>query len=712
MNVGMGSPLRPSRRRSLSPRLGADVRCSLASAALLAAPLAAWGQDQATLDPLIVSGESEPSAAIGSRLDLLPNEESAAVEVIDREQMRERGVRDTTEAVTGAPGFSSANQGGNLSGFSARGFNDIAVLYDGISLGTPGMFARPQGTWIYERVETISGPSSILHGEGAISGAVNFVPRRPDPDETSTDVLMSGGSFDSTRIAAGRGGPTGIEGLSYRIDGERQTSDGYADNAELRRDTFSTSLAYEATDRLSLSANLVYLDDELPPYFGAPVDRETGEPTEALARSNFNARDGRIEGDELRFSFDADYRMTSDVRFSNRFYAYTGERDWANVESSEFDDGVVTQRFAFSLDHDQTYFANRSDVTFNHAIMGRASRSVVGLEVSRDDFRSTRSRRPNIDRNVGDPQNPDRGTIDAIGFDRSESVFETERDTIALFGENRLELTDRFSLISGLRGEWIRLDVRENATAGGRFVDGSEDFTTVDGRLGFVWDATQRLTLFGQASTGSQFALNPNIPKVSEFDQDLERSRGLELGARGSASDGRWQWEATLFDIEKRNRLVDDPDNPTEQRQVGRQTSQGIELSGYWQPLPQLELEANGSILSAELEDEAGLDGNTPANVPEQLANLWATWSFTPGTSARAHVRYVGEAEASNANNLEVPSYTRLNLSASHTLSPGLKLTGRVRNVTDERYYTQAQFGPQFYVGDERSGEIELSWSF
>jgi len=659
-----------------------------------------------------VSGEAAPSAAIGSRLDLLPDEGSAAVEVIDREQMRERGVRDTTEAVTGAPGFSSANQGGNLSGFSARGFNDIAVLYDGISLGTPGMFARPQGTWIYERVETISGPASILHGEGAISGAVNFVPRSPDLNDTSSDILMSAGSFDSTRIAAGRGGPTGVEGLSYRIDGERQTSDGYPDNAELHRDTVSASLAYKATDRLSLTANLVYLDDELPPYFGAPVDPDKGEPPESLARSNFNARDARIEGDELRFTLDADYRITPDVQFSNRFYAYTGERDWANVESSELDSGAVTQRFAFSLDHDQTYFANRGDVTFNHALLGRASRSVVGLEASRDDFRSTRSRRPDIDRNVGDPQNPDRGTIGAIGFDRSESVFDTERDTIVVFGENRLELAERLSLISGLRGEWIRLGVRENNTAGGRFIEDNEDFTTVDGRLGFVWDATQGLTVFGQASTGSQFALNPNIPQVNEFDQDLERSRGLELGARVSASNGRWQWQATLFDIEKRNRLVDDPDNPTAQRQVGRQTSRGIELSGYWRPLPQLELEANGSILSAELENEAGLDGNTPANVPEQLGNLWATWSFTSATSARAHVRYVGEAEATNANNLEVPSYTRLNLSASHTLQPGLELTARVRNVTDERYYTQAQFGPQFYVGDERSGEIELSWSF
>ncbi len=651
----------------------------------------------------------------GSRLGLPAWALPRTVNVIDQQKMQERGVRTTTEAVTGAPGFTSANEGGTLSAFSARGFN-AAVLYDGISLGAPGMFARPQGSWIYERVETISGPASILHGEGSIVGAVNFVPRRPNPNETETDILMSAGSFNSTRVAVGHGGPTAVNGLSFRIDGERQSSDGYTDNSDLHRDTVSASLRYDASDRLRFIGNLVYLNDSLPPYWGAPVDPDRGTPPSNLARSNFNARDASIEGEEFRLTFDTDYELSDTITLKNRFYGYKAERDWENVESSEIvDDDEIRQRFAFSLDHDQRFFANRSEAIIDHDLFGREARSSVGLEVSLDDFETNRSARPNIDRDVGDPNNPDTGSVRDIGFDRSETQFHTERDTLALFGENRLPLGGGFSLVSGLRGEVIRLDVTENASSGdGTFTSDQKNFTAGDAKLGFIWQTTERLSLFGQASTGSQFALNPNAPRVDQLDRDFERSLGFEAGLRGRATDGTWEWQITAFDIEKRNRLVDDPtpNDPDRQRQVGRRTSQGLEVSGYVEPFERLGLEFNATVLDAKFRDDDSFGGNTPANVPQQLANFWATWTFTERLLARAHVNYVGEAQANNDNTLEVPSYTLLNLSSQYSLNDNWDLTVRARNVTDERYYTQAQFGPQFYVGEGRGLELELRASF
>ncbi|TVP52284.1 MAG: TonB-dependent receptor [Halomonadaceae bacterium] len=683
--------------------------------ACLAAPLAA--DEQFSLEPLLVLGDSPelPMDAIsqsGSRLGLSVRETPATMEVIDQQRMQERGVRDTTEAVTGAAGFTSGNTGGNLSGFSARGFNDVAILYDGIGFGRPGMFARPQGSWIYQRVETLSGPASILHGEGATAGAVNFVPRRPNPNATETDLLMSAGSFNSTRVAAGHGGPTGVDGLSLRIDGERQSSDGYTDNSNLRRDTISASLRYDASDRLRITANLVYLDDSLPPYWGAPVDPERGEPGRDLARSNFNARDASIEGEEWRLTLDVDYQLRDNVQLRNRFYAYDAERDWVNVESSEITNGELRQRFAFSLDHFHSTLANRSEVLVSHSLFGREARSSLGLEVSRDDYETNRSRRPDIDRDVGDRNNPDTGSVREIGFDRSESVYHTKRDTLALFGENQLLLGGGFSLISGLRGEVVRLDAKENDSGDGEFNNDRKSFNTSDARLGFLWETGPRLALFGQASTGSRLALNINTPRVDQLDRRFERSRGFELGLRGQSVTDAWEWQAVAFDMEKRNRLVNDPDEPNRQRQVGRQTSQGLELSGLVKPLSRLTVEANATVLNAELRDEAGLDGNTPANVPERLGNLWATWDITHRASAQAQVRYVGAAEANNANTLEIPSHTVLNLSGELALDQHWTLAARLRNVTDELYYTQAQFGPQFYVGDGRSVELELRASF
>lgn len=701
--------------------LATKPRCLFIAGVVMAGGVsAAMADEPVSLDPVIVEGEFERAGLrldadsdIGSRLDLPVEELPGSVDVIDQQRMQQRGNRDTTEAVTGSTAFSDNNTLGNLSGFSARGFTDVAILYDGISLGRPGMFARPQGIWIYERVETISGPASVLHGEGSIVGAVNYVPRRPTPDATETDILLSTGSFNSSRVAAGRGGPTTVDGLSYRIDGERRSSDGYADNAAMRQDTVSASLLYDASDRLALNANLVYLDDELPPYSGMPADPDKGEPPSDLARRNANPRDASAEGEELRFTLDADYLASASVQLRNRFQYYEGERDWVNVEGFDLDaDGTLSQTFAFSLDHDQTFVANRSEALIDHDLFGRDARSVVGLQLSRDDFNSGRSAR-SIDREVEDPTNPgDTGSVKDIDFDRSENVRDSRRDTVALFGENHLRLGGGFSVLSGLRAERIRLDL--DNVEGGLPASASETFTTENARLGFIWETTPTLSLFGQASTGSQFQLNPNIPSVDDLDLKLQRSTGFELGVRGRSLEGTGEWQFTVFDIEKRNRLVSDPtdDDPDRQRQVGRQTSRGVELSGYWEPSASLALEANATVLDAELRGDADFGGNTPSGVPEKLANLWATWAVTPRASVQTNVRYVGEQQANNNNDLQIPSYTLLNLSASYSVDHDLDITARARNITDERYYTAAWFGDQYFVGDGRAFEIELTASF
>ena len=655
----------------------------------------------------------------GSRLGLSAWELSGSVDVIDQQRMQERGDRNTTEAVTGAPGFSDSNSGGNLSGFSARGFRDVTVLYDGISLGKAGMTARPQGTWIFERVETISGPASILHGEGSIVGAVNFVPRRPNPNETETDLLMSIGSFGSTRVAVGHGGPTDVEGLSFRIDAERQISDGYTDNSELERDTVSASLRYDASDQLTFTANLVYLDDSLPPYFGVPVDAK-GKPAGDNPRGNFNASDAIVEGEELRLTLDTEYRLSDTITLKNRTHANWAERAWSNVESSEIEaSGDITQNFAFvPLTHDQFFFANRSEALIGHDLFGGQARSSLGLEFSWDDFASDRTRIGDVDIDVGDPNNPNVGTVSSIlsatANPSSTTNPRNERTKLALFGENRLNLGGGFSLISGLRGELIRMDTKENISSGDVdiFVRDQKTFHAGDAKLGFVWAATEQFSLFGQATSGSKFSMSSSIPRIDQFDRDLERSLGFELGVRGRAMDGSWEWQIVAFDIEKRDRVVSDPDNPGETAQVGRQTSQGLEVSAYAEPFERLALEFNGSVLDAEFHDDARFGGNTPSNVPKHLFNFWATWTLTDKLLARAHVRHVGEAQSDNGNTLEVPSYTLLNLSSRYSLNENWDVTFRVRNVTDELYFTQGQFGPQFYVGDGRGFELELKASF
>ncbi len=119
-------------------------------------------------------------ASAASHLGLTPLETPAAIYLITSEQMHERGLRTTQQALATAPGVLS----GQCFGFTCvtmRGFAQalsVPFLFDGLRY--PGLAMSPRGTFVYDRIEVIKGPASVLHGLGTVTGAVNFVAKSAD----------------------------------------------------------------------------------------------------------------------------------------------------------------------------------------------------------------------------------------------------------------------------------------------------------------------------------------------------------------------------------------------------------------------------------------------------------------------------------------------------------------------------------------------------
>lgn len=133
---------------------------------------------------ILVTGAREQALTIpattGSRLDLTPLETPASVAVIDGDELRARGDLTMVDAVTRAPGITtSANPGNGGTALAARGFNgqeSVLQLYDGVRLfPVAGTITFPIDPWTIERIEVLSGPASVLYGQGALGGAVNVI---------------------------------------------------------------------------------------------------------------------------------------------------------------------------------------------------------------------------------------------------------------------------------------------------------------------------------------------------------------------------------------------------------------------------------------------------------------------------------------------------------------------------------------------------------
>ncbi|MFV8836337.1 TonB-dependent siderophore receptor [Aquisalimonas sp.] len=709
------SPLDTQQRAS-----GVRMRHGLVAAALLTAtPLAHAGGHQ-SLAPLTVTPETTaPSGPLaldqptstGSRLGLTLEELPASATVIDSDTQRQRGVRTSREAVEAAPGFTAGEPPGSPGSFSSRGFTggDIVVLHDGIR--EPGMSASTDNVWLYDRVEVLRGPASVLHGEGAIAGAINYVPRQPNPEQHEGDLLLSAGSFGRTWVAAGAGGPTDLDGLSYRVDASRLTSDGDIDRSGTRHDSLAGSLRYDASDRLRFTVSAQAEWDDTEPYFGTPVI--DGGIDDRTVGNNYNVADAEMTMEGYWLRFDTEFAATERLRLRNRTYGHTGERTWKNVESYSYDpeEDVIERSVPIGIVHEQDLIGNRLEAVHDHTLFGLPHRVTVGTDISRTQFRHVNDS-PYVGDDTVDVDNPDPGLYSSFSDTPMQPSVRTDNDRIALFGENRLSVGGGLHLIGGLRTEQIRLhgrDLREGTSD-------RERYTPTTGRLGAVWELPAGWTAYAQYATGAKPVSTPVTHSPARESQRLERSRAAEVGLRHRAWNDRLEWTLTAYDIAKRNLSVQDPENPDENRQIGRQESQGLELTMAVRPWDRWKFEADGTVLNAEYADyqsgDERFDGNTPPNVPERLANLRAHWYATDRLTLQTDLRYVGPRQGDDANTVDVPSYTLLGAAATWQFRSA-EVTLRGRNLTDEQHVTWSSFnGSQWLLGESRSVDLTLSTHF
>lgn len=83
----------------------------------------------------------------------------------------ERGDRTLQDGPENAAGVASGQCFGTTC-FSMRGFaNSLSLpyLFDGVRY--PGLAFSPRGTFVFDRIEVIKGPASVLRGLGSVVGA-------------------------------------------------------------------------------------------------------------------------------------------------------------------------------------------------------------------------------------------------------------------------------------------------------------------------------------------------------------------------------------------------------------------------------------------------------------------------------------------------------------------------------------------------------------
>ena len=542
-------------------------------------------------------------------------------------------------------------------------------------------------SWSFDRIEVLKGPASILYGEGALAGAINFVPKRPEIGERFVSGLANYGSFDELRVAGDVNQSLG-DRTAVRAYASFDRSSGYVDDTDTAMFAGTIALRSKLSDRLTADLAVdVTTDRASSAYWGTPlVPRNVAQdPSDlvtspngyvidrALRRTNYEFDNSSTRSRTLWVRSGLTWQATDAIRVVNQLDFYDAIRRYHDSERySYIPASALLRRDITQIDHDNSIVTERFFATADTRVFGLRSRSTVGVEYSDFTFNNPRSfgtatpvtlRDPIVGRfpDLSDPTNfPGAG---------NRTVFNTDIETKAMFAEEALNLTPRLMLVSGLRYDDIDVKRRVNDLNAGTSLPFGQTYRPFSWRAGLVYGLTPTVDVYGQYNRAALSVANLALIGLADSRLRLSTGETAEGGVKATMFDRRLSLTLAGYWIAQNNIVTLDPANSAVSIQGGRQSSRGAEGSASLAITDALRIDAGYAYTDARfdiLRDSGGdRAGNRPPFVSRDVGNLFAIWRRPgSGPSFSAGVRAASSFFADNANTIRVRGYAVADASA------------------------------------------------
>lgn len=693
------------------------------------------GSEAVTVTGIAPQATLDEQTETASRLGLSVRETPATINVITFAEAQSRGLTTTNDALNRVPAVRPSVSPGQPGAVAIRGFGGGAtsVSFNGTRVSTSTMVARVNDSWSFERIEVLKGPASVLFGEGALAGTVNYVSKRPDFTGRRSEALVTYGSRGAGRVAAGTTGPAGSR-AAYRADAVWSTTDGTVDANQFETFAVTGALDVKLSPAVTLSTSVDYFRDEYDVvYSGTPLvprsvarqpldsvfDAQDFVLDKATREINYNVTDAISGSDETWVRAKLEWRMSPGWKLANEAYFHDSLKAFRRADNFTFTPATnLVARSATQILNDFLFYGNRVTIGSDTRLGGRRNRFTAGVEANRNDFESLRRFGATTAVNAYAPQRGVFPADTAQNFTRSREDFDTTLNLVSVFAEDALSVVPRLTLVGGLRYDRLFVDrAVTNANTGARS-EFDTTFTPVSGRGGAVFDLMPRTQLFGQYTTAVAPVATVLLLSQPNAAFDLTTGKSWEGGVKTTTAGGRVDATASVFTIEQDNILTRDPNDPNLVVQGGTQASTGVEFTVSTEITPQLRLEGSAAFMDVRFEkllEAGGIDrsGNAPPDVPQRTAGLWASYQFVrlPVTLAGG-LTHNGHMFTNNANSTRAEAFTLLDAQATWRLGRG-DVTVRGKNLTDT-VWVQGSFnnGRNLLIGSPRTVDVSYHFRF
>ncbi|WP_057759906.1 TonB-dependent siderophore receptor [Psychrobacter sp. P11G3] len=677
----------------------------------------------ATLDAITVYSDGYRSTGTKTALD--PNDAPMSYTRIDQDLLQKRQADSVNAALRYEPGVSSESRGtvSIFDEYNIRGFKTYSNFYDGLRLPYDGAWNLMPQVDIYatEAVEVVKGSASSLYGYASPGGMVNQIAKAPKSTQEN-EVQLRFGNQNLKEVAVDSTSPI-TDTLDYRFVALKRQKDGQMQTTEEDRLLINPSLKWQATDNVSVLANLYYQDDPdmVPstplPAVGTVYKASYGKlDSDAYAGDKWNKFSKEVFMPSVTVNWDINDQLT----FKHITRYTDAEAQQRNMYNSEgFVDGsdTILNRVAYTTDESMNNWTTDNQLAYKFNTANTSHNLLFGVEYQETDSNATyydagADGTPNLDLS-----NPDYSQInaDTLPLDAYRQEEDIEQSQLGFYVQDEMKWKD-WTVVAGLRhDDFDSITDQTKATGGVIYSDKKidNDASETSGRFAAIYDFGNSFSPYASYSQSFQPVVGSNFITNEAFKPTTADQ--LEAGVKYLSKDRATQGTLAVFDITQKNVVVSDYVNYRNQTQTGEIASKGFEISGSRMLNDWVDLAASYSYTDAEITEEEinpEVVGNTPAQTAKHKATLWADYYATDKLTLNAGVRYEDGMQIDRQNTDELPSVTLVDVGGSYQINPMLTVGASINNLFDKTYVGACYDINNCWMGPERQMTVSLKANF
>ena len=629
------------------------------------------------------------------------------INVLPRQLLDDQATTATRDALRNVPGLSLAageagSQGDNLTlrGFSAR--NDFFL--DGM---------RDFGSYVrdpfnLESIEVLKGPSSITFGRGSTGGVINQVSKQPGlaPITAGTVTLGTDGTRRIT-TDVNRAIP-GLPGTAVRLN-LLLHENGVADRnvGRYRRFAVAPSVAFGLGTPTRFVLSYLHQQSFDTPDYGLPwlykspaqVPRQTfyGYKDDDYYRSNVDIVTAKLEHDfssnlavRNQFRYGNYYR---DIRVTEPQILYTGVNPVVRPTTPL--DQITVSRNSIAAKATETFVQNQADVTARFSTGPLSHTLVAGIEGGQETSSPARLLYANVPYQRTNLLYPN-FTVPFLGRATVSTDSNTTVSGAAGYLIDTIKLGEQWALTGGIRYDWLYTDYNLTQAAAPRRTELNRTDSMPSYRVALSYKPVPEGTVYFAYGTSFNPSSDSLTLATSTAGLAPEENETYEVGAKWEVFDRKLTLGAALFQSEKLNARVNDPNNSLFQILGGDQLVRGYELTALGSITDRWQITAGFAYLNSEVVKTtlANTQGRVLPNVPRYSGSLFTTYQLPwYGVQVGGGFNALSPRLASSTPNattgalLVAPGYVTVQAFVKVPLRPGLDLQVNGFNLTNQKYY-------------------------